>query len=153
MKVGVISDTHLRSFPEMPQELIRAMSQMDLIIHAGDIVTLDIIKGLEKLAPVRAVCGNMDLPEVRIKLPEKQVVEVEGRKIGVVHGYGSVGVTAEQVKQLFSDVNAVVFGHTHEPMNKLIGGVLFFNPGRACNSYGILTVGNKITGEIKENYF
>ncbi|MDD5311741.1 MAG: metallophosphoesterase family protein [Dehalococcoidia bacterium] len=153
MRLGVISDTHLRSFLEMPQELVRAMSQVDLIIHAGDIVTLDIIRGLEKLAPVHAVCGNMDSPEVRVKLPEKQVVEVEGRKIGIVHGYGGVGVTADFVKRLFPDVEAVVFGHTHEPMNKLSGGVLFFNPGRACNSYGVLTVGNNITGEIKENYY
>lgn len=152
MKVGVISDTHLRSFAEFPRELIAVMSQVELIIHAGDIVTMDVIKGLETLAPVRAVSGNMDWPEVKVELPEKLIIEAGDRKIGVVHGFGGSWGIEDRVSKLFSGVDAIVFGHTHQPLNKLVNGVLFFNPGRASTSYGILEVAENIEGRIIENY-
>ncbi|MCX5996817.1 MAG: metallophosphoesterase family protein [Chloroflexi bacterium] len=65
MKIGVISDTHARNYSQLPQNLLKALEKVDLIVHAGDIVTMDVIRGLETVAPVKGVCGNMDLPEVR----------------------------------------------------------------------------------------
>lgn len=153
MKLGVISDTHVRSFSELPQNLVKTLSTVDLIIHAGDIITMDVIKGLETLAPVRAVYGNMDYPEIRVALPEKQVFKIGGRKIGVVHGRGSPAILELNAPQLFSGVDVIVFGHTHITYNKVINGVLLFNPGSAGDSYGILNVEETIEGKIFRGYY
>ncbi|MDD5398664.1 MAG: metallophosphoesterase family protein, partial [Dehalococcoidia bacterium] len=74
IRIGVISDTHMRHFSQLPQELVRVLGTVDLIVHAGDIVTMDVIQGLQTLAPVQGVCGNMDLPEVRVNLPQQQLI-------------------------------------------------------------------------------
>jgi len=153
LKVGVISDTHVRFFAELPQNLVKALSTVDLIIHAGDIITMDVIKGLETLAPVKAVCGNMDYPEVRVALPEKQIIEIEGKKIGVVHGRGGPPALEWSAPELFSGVDAIVFGHTHIALNKVIKGVLLFNPGSTRDSYGLLNVANNIEGKIFKGYY
>ena len=153
MKVGVISDTHVRQFSELPQNLIRALSHVDLIVHAGDVVALDVIRGLESLAPVKGVCGNMDLAEIRTIFPQQETIDIEGKKIGVVHGSGGPWDLAERVGRLFTGVDAVIFGHSHRALNKTSGGVLYFNPGRASDSYGILEVGREIAGKIYEDYY
>lgn len=153
MKIGVISDTHVRSFEELPHNLVAVLAKMDLIIHAGDITAVDVIRGLERLAPVKAVCGNMDLPEVRVILPQQQVVELEGKRIGIVHGSGGPWMIAQRVKKLFKGVDAIVFGHSHEALNDVIDGTLLFNPGKASQSYGILEVGESIKGRIIEGYY
>jgi uncharacterized protein len=153
LKIGVISDTHIRYFAELPQNLVKALSKVDLIIHAGDIITMDVIKGLETLAPVKAVCGNMDYPEVRAALPEQQILEVEGRKIGVTHGRGSPSILELNAPNLIPGVDVTVFGHTHIVFNKVINGVLLFNPGSARDSYGILNLGETIEGQIFRGYY
>ena len=153
MILGVISDTHVHSFGELPQNLLTILAKTDLIIHAGDITTVDVIKGLERLAPVQGVYGNMDLPEVKTVFPEKQIIEVKGKKIGIVHGSGGPWKIEERIKQVFSDVDAIVFGHSHKTFNKVIDGILLFNPGRASKSYGLLEVGEKIEGKIIEGYY
>jgi hypothetical protein len=153
LKIGVISDTHVRSFAELPQNLLTILAKVDLIIHAGDITTIDVIRGLERLAPVKGVYGNMDLPEVRVVFPQQQVIEVEGRKIGIVHGNGGPWMIEERVMQVFPDVDAIIFGHSHEAFNNIIDGTLLFNPGRASQSYGLLEVGKKIESKIFEGYY
>ena len=153
MKIGVISDTHVRNFAELPHNLISALSSVDLIIHAGDIVALDVIRGLESLAPVKGVYGNMDLPEIRTVFPQKEVLDIEGKKIAIVHGSGGPWDLAQRVGELFTGVDAIIFGHSHRAFNKVIGRVLFFNPGTARDSYGLLEVGKEIMGTIREDYY
>jgi hypothetical protein len=153
MKIGVISDTHARHCSQLPQNLLKALEKVDLIVHAGDIVTMDVIRGLETLAPVRGVCGNMDYPEVKVAFPDRQVLELEGKKIGLVHGSGGPWEIEKRVRQIFSGVDVIIFGHSHVPMNNSVGGVLLFNPGRAQDSYGILEVGETVSGMIFEGYF
>jgi hypothetical protein len=153
LRIGVISDTHIRFFAELPQNLVKALSAVDLIIHAGDIITMDVIKGLEMLAPVKGVCGNMDYPEVRVALPEKQIIEIEGQKIGVVHGRGGPATLELSVMQLFTKVDVIVFGHSHIATNKIVNGVLLFNPGSARDSYGVLSVGENTEGKIIRGYY
>jgi len=153
VKIGVISDTHVRSFEELPHNLVAVLAKTDLIIHAGDITAVDVIRGLERLAPVRAVCGNMDLPEVRVILPQQQVVELGGKRIGIVHGSGGPWMIAQRVRKLFNGVDAIVFGHSHEAFNDVIDGILLFNPGKASRSYGILEMGERIKGRIIEGYY
>jgi hypothetical protein len=153
LKIGVISDTHVRSFAELPQNLVSVLAKTDLILHAGDVTTADVIKGLERLAPVKGAYGNMDLPEVRVIFPRHQVIDVEGKKIGIVHGNDGPWMIEERVLQVFQSVDAIVFGHSHEAFNNVIDGILLFNPGRASQSYGVLEVGKGIQGKIIKNYY
>jgi putative phosphoesterase len=153
VRIGVISDTHARHFAQLPQELVRVLGKVDLIVHAGDIVTMEVIQGLQTLAPVKGVCGNMDLPEVRVSFPEKQLLELEGKKIGIVHGSGGPAGLESRVLQLFPGADVVIFGHSHIGMNNSVNGVLLFNPGRADESYGLLEVGEAISGRIVRAYF
>jgi hypothetical protein len=153
MKIGVISDTHARHCSQLPQELLRALGKVDLIIHAGDIVTMDVIRGLEQVAPLKGVCGNMDLPEVRIAFPEKLVLELEGKKIAVMHGSGGPAGLENLVTQAFPGVDIIIFGHSHVEVNKVLDGIHLFNPGSAANSYGILELGEKAGARIIRDYY
>lgn len=158
-KIGVIADTHIPSrSSNLPDELIRRLRDMDMIIHAGDCIEISILQELESLAPTRAVCGNMDTADIRDKYPVKQVIEVEGHKIGIIHRLGEKHNRYEHAKKEFSDkkIEAVIFGHSHAAVNEVVGNILFFNPGSPTDelfapykSFGIITVDEKgITGEI-----
>ena len=153
MKIGVISDTHVRHCSQLPQNLLKALEKVDLIVHAGDIVTMDVIHGLEMVAPVKGVCGNMDLPEVRAAFPEKLLIELGGRKIGVMHGSGGPSGLENLVMQAFDGVDIIIFGHSHIAVNKVLDGVNLFNPGRAGDSYGILELGEIVSGKIIRAYY
>src|SRR5512136_1877372 len=85
MKVGLVSDTHLSD--KVPEAIAKALAGVDLILHAGDLTSLDVLRHLETIAPVTAVQGNMDLPGVLLDLPLKTIVEADGRRIGLIHGH------------------------------------------------------------------
>jgi len=165
LKIGVVSDTHLtkinfsnplhQKFVEKVEEFFK---DVDLILHAGDVGSFEVLNFLEKVAPVKAVYGNMDDLLIRRSLPPRLFVEVEEVRIGLTHGSGAPWGIAERLLQEFSQemLDCLVFGHTHEPMNQLVSGVLLFNPGSPTdtvyasqNSLGILMVkGKEIKGEI-----
>jgi len=153
LKIGVISDTHAQKYETLPKNLITALSEVDLIIHAGDVVTADVIAGLKSLAPFEGVYGNMDLPEVKAILPREQLLVIKGRRIGVIHGSGGPWMLEERVMQAFNNVDVIIFGHSHQAFNRVIDGVLLFNPGSAGRSYGILEIGDTIEGVIHEDYY
>lgn len=148
MKIGVLSDSHVSSFAQLNDKIITALAEFDLIIHAGDFVAKDVLDGLKQLGEVKAVRGNMDLDEIKRILPEKELLEIEGRKIGIIHGWGSPYGIDERVGNAFSAVDIIIYGHSHYPQNETKNGVLFFNPGQARNSFGILTIGAEVSGEI-----
>lgn len=154
VRIGVISDTHLRGPSEaLARRVKQAWGPVDMILHAGDIVDLVVLDGL---APpeVIAVAGNMDSPPVKASLPESRVLEVQGVRIGLAHGWGSPFGLGKRVAAHFSDVQAVVYGHSHRAANKVVDGVLLFNPGSAGGSrvaaptVGLLTVDQGIQGRI-----
>jgi len=158
MRIGVVSDTHVPSAArELPAALLRGLAGVDMILHAGDLVSRDVLCELERIAEVRAVHGNMDYPDVKRALPTKRVVEVGGRRIGLIHGSRDPHTLMDRVRHAFTDeaVDVIVFGHSHQPVNEEHGGVLFFNPGSPTDrrfteshSYGILALGERIEGEI-----
>lgn len=158
MKVGVISDTHISARDKgVPASLLNQLREVDLILHAGDLVVLEVLESLREVAPVEAVAGNMDGPDVREVLPPKRVISIEGLRVGLIHGWGSPLGLAERVLGEFErDVEVVVFGHSHRCWQRRLGETLLFNPGSAkrnffspFRSYGILTIeGHQITGEI-----
>jgi putative phosphoesterase len=148
MKIGVISDTHATSFGQLPDRLLRTLAEVDLIIHTGDFVARDVLDGLKRLGEVKAVAGNMDSEELKRILPEKETLVIEGKRVGIIHGWGSPHGIDDRVGGMFDDVDIIVYGHSHYSQNEIKKGILFFNPGQAKNSFGILTIGQEVSGEI-----
>jgi len=156
MKIGVLSDTHVSSAEEIPVEALESIRDVDLILHAGDILALSVIDELRAIAETCAVCGNMDPPVTREELPSKTSVQVAGKRIGLIHGSGAPFGLHKRVLVQFEDVDAVVFGHSHRPMSEMVDGVLLFNPGSPTDqrfapyrSFGIINIeGDEITGTI-----
>jgi hypothetical protein len=150
MKIVVLSDTHVSSLENLPEKVIGALSQVDLIIHAGDFTTIEVFNELKQLGEVKAVQGNMDSAELKAILPAKEIIDIENKRIGITHGWGAPWGLERKVKSVFvqDKVDAILYGHSHKPQNKMIDGILFFNPGKASNSFGILTVGEDIKGMI-----
>ena len=160
MKIVVLSDTHIPIFTKkVSDKIYREIEDCDLVIHAGDIVDASFLTELESLAEVKAVKGNMDSYEIKQKLPEKLVIDAAGKKIGVIHGYGPGVKVQEVARQAFNKkVNIIIFGHSHTAVNKVVDGVLFFNPGSATDnitsrscSFGVIKIeGDEIKSEIIE---
>jgi putative phosphoesterase len=148
MRIGVISDTHVRTVEEIPAAVLEALADVDLIVHAGDFTERAVLEGLKALGEVKAVCGNMDSGELKQLLPHKELFAVAGKKIGLTHGSGGPWGIADRVRQLFGDVDLIIYGHSHQAFSQHIGGSLLFNPGRARESFGLLTIGEEIEAEI-----
>lgn len=159
MRIGVISDTHIpTSAKELPAIVVDIFRGVDMILHAGDVVAYNVIEALETIAPVTAVCGNMDLFRNQGLLPDRRIVTAEQCRIGLTHGRGTPAGLPERALREFEgeNVRAMVFGHSHQALNESRGGVLLFNPGSPTDkryapfcSLGMLTVdGDVIKGEI-----
>ena len=156
MQIGVIADTHIPDFKRvLPDALASLFSRVDLIIHAGDITEESVLLELEKIAPVAAVYGNRDSETLKARLPKKMVLTLHGHRGGVIHGDGEKGTTMQRIAGFFPEapVECVIFGHSHIPCNRVINGVLYFNPGsptakrrQAYPSVGILDIGDAIEG-------
>jgi len=148
LRIGVISDTHVKTRREIPERIQVALAKVDLIVHAGDFTESAVLEGLRALGEVKAVCGNMDSGELKRMLPEKDLFVVNGKKIGLTHGSGGPRGIASQIRQMFGDVDLIIFGHSHEPCHQYLEGSLLFNPGRARDSFGLLTIDDEIEAEI-----
>lgn len=132
MLIGVISDIHLRDVDERLRNVYENIfSNIELLIHCGDATSMKVIKYLSSKFQFKGVHGNMDDDEVKKNLPEKIVVEVGGKKIGIVHGWGApFGITG-RVRKVFEGelIDAIFFGHSHVPYNDYEDNIYFFNPG------------------------
>ncbi len=148
VKIGLISDTHVRTINEIPRKIIKLLEQADLIIHTGDFTQKSVLDGLMSIGQVRAVYGNMDSAELKSSLPEKEIFEVNGKRLGLIHGWGMPWGLAERVRQKFSNVDSIIFGHSHETCNRFVQGVLMVNPGQAKTTFGLLTIDDDIKVEI-----
>ncbi|MCG6880721.1 MAG: metallophosphoesterase [Deltaproteobacteria bacterium] len=155
MKIGVLSDTHLQQVTKEFFDIYNTyLSDVDMIIHAGDVVSPDIVDFLEKNV-FHGVQGNMDPLEVKALLPEKIIVEVAQYRLGIIHGWGAASGLEERILPLFPNVDVIIYGHSHIPVNHVREGVLLFNPGTATgysknglNSIGILEVSETVEGQI-----
>jgi uncharacterized protein len=122
LRVGVISDTHGLLRPEV----ISAFEGVSLIIHAGDVGRPAVLETLGNIAPVVAVRGNTDRDAWAFRLPLTEVVEVAGISLYVLHDLCRLDLNPAA-----SGFNAVINGHTHEPLIKKKDNVVFINPGSA----------------------
>jgi len=128
MRLGIISDTHglLRA------EVFEAFKEVDHILHGGDVGTWEILVELQTLAPVTAVYGNTDAPELRGKLTQVAQVELDGFEIVVTHGDQFGHPTPATLHDAFPRAEIIVFGHTHKPLLELVDRtVTVINPGGA----------------------
>ena len=159
MKIGVISDTHIPERAEkVPEEALRAFCGCDMIIHCGDLVDARVCDELSRVcANVKGVAGNMDQAAIRKRFPEKAIIKAGKFFIGVKHGFGPPDKLLALMQDSFRNdkVDAVVFGHSHQPLVLRQAGILFFNPGSATDdifapykSVGILEIGDTIEGRI-----
>jgi putative phosphoesterase len=155
MKIGVISDTHLEDYDDRMRQCVdKHFSDVDMILHAGDMVDLRVLEIFGK-KDVKAVCGNMDNLSVKERFPEHLLFDIHGFKFLLIHGWGSLWGIEEKISDRFKDINCIVYGHTHKPANHKKGNVLFFNPGSAVDRYfnssktiGILEIDKDIQGRI-----
>jgi len=128
MRLGVIADTHGLLRPEV----FDVFRDVDHILHAGDLGPIDVLTELESLAPVTAVYGNTDGPEVRSRLPQVAQVELDGFRIVVTHGDQLGSPTPDRLHAAFPEAEILVFGHTHRPLLTLVDVVVtVINPGGA----------------------
>jgi len=150
MRIAVLADTHVHMLEHLPKKIIDAIATADLIIHAGDFTDVQVLKELKRLREVKAVQGNMDSMELKTVLPVKETVEIENKRIGITHGSGSPWGIEEKVRKMFESdrIDIIVYGHSHQSQNKVIGDILLFNPGKATDSFGILTIDGEAKGEI-----
>jgi putative phosphoesterase len=150
MKLGVLSDTHWQKAGHMNERIYEVFQDVEAILHAGDIVDLSVVEALMNFRPLYAVCGNCDGPEIQSELPGKRTVKAGRLKIGIIHGWRRDLAYLPELAREFSDVQVVIFGHSHIPAVEKRHGVFFFNPGSATfprdtsPTVGILEIGTHL---------
>ena len=124
----VIADTHgPRRARALPENLLARLGRADLILHAGDLMVGDLLKGLGAYAPVLAVRGNLDPPD--FDLPETLEFDFAGAKVAMVHDSGRKQGRRARLRRHFPDARVVVFGHSHIPFLEDEDGLMLLNPG------------------------
>jgi putative phosphoesterase len=133
MLIAVISDTHLpRGARRLPRACVERIVAADLLLHAGDFVTVEVLRQLEALGPpVAAVHGNVDSVELHNMLPAERVIEAGGARVALLHDAGPRRGRLDRMRRRFGDrAEAVVFGHSHLPLHETgPDGFQIFNPG------------------------
>lgn len=152
MRILVLSDTHVpvvaKTLPPIIEEEAR---KCDCCLHSGDFISYSVFETLNALTTTYGVYGNMDDTVVRKKLPSKQILQFEGIVLGLIHGSGHPAYLIDCVQKEFvqqhDKISLFIFGHSHQPIDKLIDGKIYFNPGSPTDtvfapyrSYGILQI-------------
>jgi uncharacterized protein len=154
MRVAVLSDTHSPRFWKFcPPTLAAHLTGAELILHAGDVCTAEVLDELMTFAPVRVVLGNNDRLEVAAwGAPEMLELELEGLRVAMVHDSGPAGGRAARLRRRFPAADLVIFGHSHIPMDLTEDELRIFNPGSPTDKrrqpYGTLGELTIIDGEL-----
>jgi len=128
VRLGIISDTHGLLRPEV----FDVFRLVDHILHGGDVGKWEVMIDLQAIAPVTAVYGNVDPPEIRSRLPQVASAELDGFEIVVTHGDQFGHPTPEKLHAAFPRAEIIVYGHTHKPLLELVDKtVTVMNPGAA----------------------
>ncbi|MRG87801.1 YfcE family phosphodiesterase [Salinibacillus xinjiangensis] len=158
MKIVVTGDTHiLGRGKRLPSVLLEECESADLIIHTGDWKSLEVYNTLSQYARVVGVYGNIDGDDIKEQFPSREIIEVKGHKIGIIHGHGEKKTTEKRALEAFEgkQVDVILFGHSHIPLIRYFKKVMLMNPGSPTDkrtlpyySYGILEIKEKIKAEI-----
>ncbi len=158
-RIAVIADTHLtpESKRDLPARAWVEIEGSDLVLHAGDVTTPELLERIESVTPVVAVLGNNDLG--LDDLPERWSDVVDGVRIAMVHDSGTTKGRARRMARWFPDADVVVFGHSHAPVwEEGADGQWLLNPGsptqrrrQPAHSMAVLTVDRgDVAAEIVE---
>jgi uncharacterized protein len=129
-RVAVLADTHLRGGVDLLAPTVVAhLRAADVILHAGDVVTHDLLDDLGAIAPTHAVLGNNDHDLVGV-LPDRLELDLAGVAVAMVHDSGTRKGRPARLRRWFPDADLVVFGHSHDPVDEEgVDGQRLFNPG------------------------
>jgi len=156
MRVVVLSDTHApRRWKSCPPRVAEQLRGADLILHAGDVCTAAVLDELSGYAPVLAVLGNNDGPDVaEWGAPETLETELDGVRVAMIHDSGAAPGRLRRLARRFPDARLVVFGHSHIPLDLAGEGLRIINPGsptdRRRQPHGTLAVLTIESGQLAE---
>ncbi|MFT7834714.1 metallophosphoesterase family protein [Saccharothrix sp. BKS2] len=131
MRVVVLADTHApRRWRSCPPAVAEHLRRADVILHAGDVCVAGVLDELAQYAPVTAVGGNNDGPDVaEWGAPETVSLDLAGLRVAMVHDSGQATGRTARMRRRFPDAQLVVYGHSHIPVDLTGDGVRVFNPG------------------------
>jgi uncharacterized protein len=131
VRVAVLADTHApRRWRSCPAPVAEHLHGVDLILHAGDVCVPAVLDELAGFAPVRAVRGNNDGPDVAAwGAPDTLELDTDGLRLAMVHDAGPAPGRSARLRRQFPTADLVVFGHSHIPLDHCEAGVRIFNPG------------------------
>ncbi len=131
MQIVVVSDTHApRRWKSCPPAVAQQLRGADLILHAGDVCTAAVLDELAQYAPVTAVLGNNDGPDVAAwGAPETIQLTLEGTRVAMIHDSGAATGRRRRLRARFPQADLVVFGHSHIPLDDADDTLRIFNPG------------------------
>ena len=131
MLIAVISDTHLpRGRRQLPEDCVERLRDADLILHAGDFISASALAEIDSIGPPLAgVHGNVDDEMVRRALPASRIVNAGDVRIAMTHDAGPAQGRLARLRGRFPEADAVVFGHSHIPLQEEAEGFQIFNPG------------------------
>jgi uncharacterized protein len=131
MRIVALSDTHApRRWRSCPPRVAKHLRHADLILHAGDVCTASVLDELAAYAPVRAVLGNNDGPDVADwGAPETQEFDLDGLAVAMIHDSGPSAGRLGRLRRRFPGADLVVFGHSHIPLDESADGLRILNPG------------------------
>jgi putative phosphoesterase len=135
MRIAIISDTHLSRGITKLKALLNRLGPVDLLIHAGDYTTVDVIDVLQNTVNFCGVWGNADNGAVNGRLNEKEILLLSNYRIGIFHGHGKESTTLDRAYAAFEHDNVaiIIFGHSHQPLICTRRKVLMLNPGSPLN--------------------
>jgi putative phosphoesterase len=131
MRIVVLSDTHApRRWKSCPPAVAAQLRDADLILHAGDVCTAAVLDQLAQYAPVTAVVGNNDGPDVAAwGAAETAAIAPEGLPVAMIHDSGAATGRLPRMRSRFPEARLVIFGHSHIPLDAADGTLRIFNPG------------------------
>jgi uncharacterized protein len=159
MRVVALADTHApRRWKSCPPPVAEQLRRADVILHAGDVCTAVVLDELSGYAPVLAVMGNNDGPDVAAwgAAPTLQT-DLDGLRVAMIHDSGAAAGRLARMRRQFPDADLVVFGHSHIPLDAEDGGLRIFNPGSPTDrrrqpqgTVGVLTIdhGRLVSAQI-----
>jgi uncharacterized protein len=159
MRVVALADTHApRRWKSCPPRVAEQLRRADVILHAGDVCTAAVLDELSAYAPVLAVVGNNDGPDVAAwgAAPTLQA-DVGGLQVAMIHDAGAAAGRLARMRRQFPEADLVVFGHSHIPLDAEDSGLRIFNPGSPTDrrrqpqgTVGVLTIdqGRLVSAQI-----
>lgn len=156
--IAVIADTHVSRMDELPPSVLEILPRVDMVFHLGDFTSPQLLDDFEKLGNFYGIQGNHDrLPEMRRRLKRIEILEVDGKRMGLIHGlFSPVGRQRRMLARFKKQkIDILLFGHSHLISSKMVEGIFLFNPGTVTcrfpasqGSFGLLTLNGSVNSKV-----